>query len=147
LKNNSNKNFYSSFDSIICDEHEASSTSTTNNSLSLHTSFSIQNMFKFHKVFSNCEMKLNSNFLNIYMAKSRFEPNYQIICSLLNDKIYQLYNEYMEKSDIIYKKTIEQLKKMEQQGENYQKDQNFEFHNGTSDSVWQGKQLFYFIFF
>ncbi len=52
---------------------------------------------------------INSKFLNLYMSKTRFDPYFQVICSVLNDKIYQLYIEHSQKINAVYDKWVMSL--------------------------------------
>ena len=63
----------------------------------------------------------------------------QVVCSVLNDKILQVVNNYLEKSNLIYKRVLECLKRMDAEGaEAYVQEADFEFNNGTTETIWDG---------
>lgn len=75
-------------------------------------------------------IEIKSNFLDIYMQMTHenLEPSYKIICSLLNDKIYQIFNENMEKINLDLKNTIHMLESEDQS----------QFNNASLDEIWSG---------
>ena len=62
----------------------------------------ISHIFQSHKHLHLTNIDVHTTFLDIFMSRTKFDPTYQIICSLLNDKIFQLYNQYLEKANAIY---------------------------------------------
>lgn len=98
----------------------------------------ISHIFQSHKHLHLTNIDVHTTFLDIFMSRTKFDPTYQIICSLLNDKIFQLYNQYLEKANAIYDITINETKKMKKYGENYIKNVDFEFNNGSSETIWNG---------
>lgn len=54
--------------------------------------------------FNLMNVNINSKFLDMYMSKTHYDPYFQVICSVLNDKIYQLYNEHLKKINVIFEK-------------------------------------------
>lgn len=81
---------------------------------------------------------IKSNFLSFYMSKTKFDPSYQVICSVLNDKIFQLYMEYTKSSTDIYNRVVACLKRMSEEGDAYLPDKDFEMNNATFDLIWDG---------
>lgn len=99
---------------------------------------SISNIMSMNKLCSSSSMVINSNFLNMYMNRTTVDPSSQQICSVLNDKIYQLYNEHIKESDVIFEKLLECLRNMKEQGDDYIEDSDLKLFNGTSDTIWNG---------
>lgn len=64
----------------------------------------------FTSIVNNCSpfnminVNIHSKFLHMYMSKTHYDPYFHMICSVLNDKIYQLYNEHTQKMNVIYEK-------------------------------------------
>lgn len=88
--------------------------------------------------FNLMNVNINSKFLHMYMCKTHYDPYFQVICSVLNDKIYQLYNEHVSKPNIIYNKLQKVLKQKAADGENYVQDPDFPLHNGSLELIWNG---------
>lgn len=56
----------------------------------------LSNLLQVHKPFKNSNIIPTTYFSDIFMNLQRCDSSYQIISSLLNDKIYQIYNEYLK---------------------------------------------------
>jgi len=76
-------------------------------------------------------IEIKTNFLSIYMQMTNetIDPSYRVICSLLNDKIYQIYIENTEKTNENLKKTLEHL-----ETNNHMEG----FNAATKQEIWTG---------
>lgn len=88
--------------------------------------------------FNLMNVNINSKFLHMYMCRTHYDPYFQVICSVLNDKIYQLYNEHVSKPNVIYYKLQKVLKQKAADGENYVQDPDFPLDNGSLELIWNG---------
>ena len=85
----------------------------TNNDLCNNDDLNMSNLLQLHKPFQYSNINVKTHFLNIYMSKTNFDPSYHIICSLLNDKVYQIYRQNMVPVHEHYKKTLLQIERNE----------------------------------
>lgn len=75
---------------------------STNNPKSTNLAFT--NIVNNLSPFNLMNVNINTKFLDMYMSKTHYDPYFQVICSVLNDKIYQLYNEHLKKINVIFEK-------------------------------------------
>jgi hypothetical protein len=84
------------------------------------------------KIINPSNIEIKSKFLSIYMQMTHeniySEPSYKITCSLLNDKIYQLYIETTKKINEDLKKEIQSV----------EANDFSQFHNANLEDIWNG---------